>query len=157
MGFVGAFAARDEFIGTIRFVPMGLGLAPCEALLRAQHDLSIDEYENSWEVGRLVLAPRYRSAPEVLRRCLFLTFMCLAKKTSSMNFFASCTPLLSRLYRRFGFSVLVKDLCCSPDESYSLIHGRMPEVLLALASNGVERGQAECELARMDRTCRAEQ
>ena len=154
---MGAFECRGQFIGTIRFVPMGLGLAPCEALLRRQRDLSIDDYENSWEVGRLVLAPQYRSAPEALKRCLFLTFMCLASETSSMNFFASCTPLLSRLYRRFGFSVLVKDACSGPADSYCLIHGRMPAVLLALAGSSAERAQAECELARMDSACLAEQ
>lgn len=154
---MGAFECQGEFIGTIRFVPMGLGLAPCEALLGRQPELSMDDYEDSWEVGRLVLAPRYRSAPEALKRCLFLTFMCLAKETSSMNFFASCTPLLSRLYRRFGFSVLVKDACSGPSDSYSLIHGRMPAVLMALAGNDMERAQAERQLARMDRACLAEQ
>lgn len=154
---MGAFECRGEFIGTIRFVPMGLDLAPCEALLRAHPGLSMDDYAHSWEVGRLVLAPRYRSAPEALKRCLFLTFMCLAKETSSMNFFASCTPLLSRLYRRFGFRVLLKDACSGPGDSFSLIHGRMPEVLLALAGSSVERAQAERELARMDSACLVEQ
>lgn len=154
---MGAFECRGQFIGTIRFVPMGLGLAPCEALLRQQRDFSLDDYENSWEVGRLVLASQCRSAPEALKRCLFLTFMCLAKETSGMNFFASCTPLLSRLYRRFGFSVLVKDACSGVADSYSLIHGRMPTILLALAGSSAERAQAEPELARMDNACLAEQ
>ena len=136
---------------------MGIGLSPCEAILRRLPDFSIDEHENSWEVGRLVLAPQYRSEPEALKRCLFLTFMSLARDTSSMNFFASCTPLLSRLYRRFGFSVLARDACSGPSDSYWVIHGNMAGVLHALASNSVERALAERALARREDSCVAAQ
>ena len=156
MGFVGAFECAGEFVGTIRFLPMGLGLAPCEALLRRQPDFAIEDYEDSWEVGRLVHAPQYRSAPEALKQYLFLTFMCLARDTPAKNFFASCSPLLSRLYRRFGFSVLVRDACGNSGGAYSLIHGRLPEVLLALAGNALERAEAEAVLERLDSACLVE-
>lgn len=104
-------------------------------------------YEGSWEVGRLVLAPQYRAGPEALKRCLFLTLVYLVRTTDIQNIFASCTPLLGRLYRRFGFSVLVKDACEGSEESYSLIHGSVPVVLRALASTDQERDLAERELA----------
>ena len=52
------------------------------------------------------------------------------------NFFATSSPLLSRLYRRFGFSMLVKDACRKDGEIYSLIHGNVPSVRMAVAQAG---------------------
>ena len=130
-------------MGTIRVVPMTGGLTPCESLLQRQSLLSAQYYEDSWEVGRLVLAPQYRSGPESLKRCLFLTLLHLVQTTGIKNLFASCSPLLARLYRRFGFSVLVKDACKSGDESYCLIHGDVASVLRALAGSDSEKAQAE--------------
>lgn len=126
---------------------MNQGLAPCEALLQRQSMLPGHYYEGSWEVGRLVLAPQYRSGPEALKRCLFLALLYLVRTTDIQNLFASCTPLLGRLYRRFGFSVLVKDACEGAEESYCLIHGSVPVVLHALAGTDEERALAERELA----------
>lgn len=124
---------------------MDQGLAPCEALLERQSLLPADCYQASWEVGRLVLAPQFRSGPEALKRCLFLTLLYLVRTRDIRNLFATCTPLLSRLYRRFAFSVVVKDACGGP-EPFSLIHGRVPAVLLALAGTPAERLLAEREL-----------
>ncbi|QJW84473.1 hypothetical protein HK414_14265 [Ramlibacter terrae] len=69
--------------------------------------------------------------------------MHLIEQTEVDNLFASCTPVLSRLYRRFGFSVLVKDASQDAEGSYSLIHGRVPEVLRALVNSDAERRMAE--------------
>jgi hypothetical protein len=104
-------------------------------------------YEASWEVGRLVLAPHYRSGPETLKRCLFLTLVHLVRTTEIENIFASCSPLLSRLYRRFGFSVIAKDVGKESADAFSIIHGEVPTVLHALANSAAERVQAERELA----------
>jgi hypothetical protein len=125
---------------------MTQGLAPCEKLLD-RHRVPSGLRQDSWEVGRLALAPRYRSGPESLKRCLFLTLVHLIENTDVENLFASCTPLLSRLYRRFGFDVLVKDASCDGQGSYHLIHGTVPEVLRALAGTGAERELAEDILA----------
>lgn len=125
---------------------MDRGLAPCEALLAKQSLLAERHYEAAWEVGRLVLSPRYRSGPEALKRCLFLTLVDLLRKYEIRNLYASCSPVLSRLYRRFGFKVMVKDACEQPDGSYSLIHGEVPEVLMALAGSDAERELATTEL-----------
>jgi hypothetical protein len=123
------------------------GLAPCEKLVR-RHDLPEELQEESWEVGRLVLAPQYRSGPDSLKRCLFLTLVHLIEHTDVKNLFASCTPVLSRLYRRFGFDVIVKDASRDPEGmTYSLIHGTVPNVLRALAGTDAERRQAEEILA----------
>lgn len=139
---VGAFVRYGEFVGTIRYLPMNEGLAPCDQLVR-RHGVDEDLLESSWEVGRLVLAPQYRSGPETLKRFLFLTLVDLLEHSPVDNLFASCTPVLSRLYRRFGFSVIVKDASQDAQGSYSLIHGAVPNVLRALAADDAERRQAE--------------
>lgn len=139
---MGAFLRHGEAIGTIRLLPMNQALAPCERLVE-RHGIDELLLAHSWEVGRLVLAPRCRSGPEALKRCLFLTLVYLLDHTTVENLFASCTPVLSRLYRRFGFNVLVKDACRDAEDSYSLIHGTVPGVLRALAGSPAERAQAE--------------
>ena len=148
---MGAFLRFGDYIGTIRLLPMDHGLAPCEKLVE-RHDIAPELREGSWEVGRLVLAPRYRSGPDALKRCLFLTLVHLIENTEVENLFASCTPLLSRLYRRFGFNVIVKDASREDDESYSLIHGTVPEVLRALAGTPQEKRLAEEILALRELT-----
>ena len=125
---------------------MDQGLAPCEKLLQ-RHAVPPELRDQSWEVGRLVLAPRFRSGPDSLKRCLFLTLLHLIDHTDVENLFASCTPLLSRLYRRFGFDVVVKDASCDAQGTYHLIHGTVPDVLRALAGNAQERELAEDILA----------
>jgi hypothetical protein len=132
---------------TIRVIPMDRGLTPCESLLEQQSMLSAQYYEESWEVGRLVLGPQYRSGPEALKRCLFLTLLHLMQTTDIKNLFASCSPLLARLYRRFGFSLLVKNACSKDGESYCLIHGNAPSVLMALAGSKAEKDLAVQQLA----------
>lgn len=126
---------------------MDRGLAPCEALLQGQSLLPGHYYQGSWEAGRLVLAPQYRTGPEVLKRCLFLALLDLVRSTNIENLFATCNPALGRLYRRCGFSVLVKNACEGDGETYSLIHGNVPTVLRALAGTDAERQLAEEELA----------
>jgi len=129
---------------------MDQGLAPCEGLLR-RHRMAPDREEVSWEVGRLVLAPQFRSGPESLKRFLFLTLVDLLEDAPVEYLFASCTPLLGRLYRRFGFSVVVKEASQGHHGSYSLIRGHVPEVLRALAASRDERAQVAGLLARRER------
>lgn len=126
---------------------MNQGLAPCEALLDGKSLLPAHCYGASWEVGRLVLAPQYRAGPEVLKRCLFVTLMHLLRTTQIDNVFAVCTPVLARLYRRLGCSVIIKDACDGSDGSLSLIHGKASAVLLALATNEEEKLIAQFQLA----------
>lgn len=126
---------------------MNAGLAPCEKLAR-QHGIPPELLEASWEVGRLVLSPRYRSSPESLKRFLFLTLVDLLSHTWVEHLFASCTPVLSRLYRRFGFSVMVKDASHDAEGSYCLIHGHVPAVLRALVTCEAERRLAEGALGQ---------
>ncbi len=136
---MGAFECDGEIVGTMRLVPIGLGLAPCEAVLQKLPHLAPDVYADGWEVGRLVLAPSHRSRPDMLKTCFSLILMNFIEIAPSANFLATCTPILSRLYRRFGFSVLVKDACQHDGESYSLIHGNVGTVRLAVAAGAGQR------------------
>ncbi len=97
----------------------------------------------------MALAPEYRSGPDALKRCLYLTLLHLVRTTSIENLFAACTPLLSRLYRRFGFSVLIKEAQEGNADPISLIHGHVPSVLMALASTDEEKLQAQMEMIRL--------
>lgn len=132
---------------------MGIDLAPGEQIIRA-HGLSVAGV--SWEVGRLVLATQYRSGSRVLKRCLFLTLLHLVCTEKIDSLFATCSPLLSRLYRRFGFKIAVADAWNNAGELYSLIYGEVPDVLMALAGSDAEKQFAVDALDRRGRTAREE-
>jgi predicted GNAT family N-acyltransferase len=122
-------------IGTVRVLPMNQGLAPCDAVLASQPSLPGSLHEDGWEVGRLVLAPEYRAGPELLRRCLALTLLHMVERVPVQNIFASCKPVLARLYRRFGYTVLVQGIAGPDGESYCLIHGMIDAVMRAVADH----------------------
>lgn len=129
-GVVGAFECDGTVFGTVRVLPMNVGLAPCDGVLDRQPGVARGLLDGAWEVGRLVLAQRYRAGPQLLRRCLALTLLDMAAHAPVLNIFASCTPALARLYRRFGYSVLVHDVAgAAGREPYSLIHGRVAAVM----------------------------
>lgn len=123
-------------VGTIRLVPYGLGLAPSEDLPCLPSEPA--DLASAWEVGRLVLEESYRCGPEALKRCLFLTLAHLVRTVPIANLFATCSPLLARLYRRFGFAVVAPDAVRTEEGAYWLIHGRVPDVLLGLAGSAEE-------------------
>jgi hypothetical protein len=151
LGLVGAFLYHGQTIGTIRFIPMGFGLSPCEQVLREQ-PIDAALLEGSWEVGRLVLASRYRQGADTLRQCLFLTLVHLIEHTGVQNFFATSNPVLARLYRRFGFSQVARVRPTDPSaEPFLLIHASVQAVLEGLAADDAqrERAQALLELRRM--------
>lgn len=140
---VGAFAHRGRIIGTMRAVPLGAGLAPCETILAGGPGLPGPLLAGGWEIGRLVFAPEYRSGYDSLKRCMQMAFLYLVANADFRNGFALCNPALARLYRRFGFSVLQKDAATAGPESFSLIHGCVPAVLDALAGEPLDsRGPA---------------
>jgi hypothetical protein len=138
---VGAFECRGAVFGTVRVLPMNLGLAPCDDVLDRQPHLPPGIREHAWEVGRLVLAPDHRAGPELLRRCLALTLLDMVDHAPVQNIFASCRPVLARLYRRFGYTALVRDVGTNDGEdSYTLIHGDVAAVLRAVCDDGPARG-----------------
>lgn len=110
---------------------MGRGLAPSEDIV-AGAQLPPEMLSDGWEVGRLVLAPAFRSNGEVLKTCLMLTFLQFLEVTPRANAYATCTPALGRLYRRFGFTMLQREACMKGGEPYSLIHGTVDSVRQAI-------------------------
>lgn len=121
---------------------MGKGLSPVEELLR-ERGAGVLAAKGNWEFGRLVLDPRYRAGPELLSRCVFLAVSLLAREHACGFAYASCTPVLSRLYRRFGFSVLASDVRVpGEDKPYHLIQAAIPDVLEASAASEAERSLA---------------
>lgn len=130
MGFVFAFEVHSVVIGTLRFVPMHRGLTSLEKLLPQERLTDPATCQGSWEIGRLVLNPDYRGGADLVKRCIFLGVSYFAQHSDGQDLFASCTPALSRLYRRFGFNSIASNIRVEgADESYALIHGRVPNIL----------------------------
>jgi hypothetical protein len=109
------------------------GLTLTETLLRTKGADALTILADSWEVGRLVLAPEYRHGQNILKRCLFLALRYSLKNVKAQNLFAACTDVLGRLYRRFGFSVIEKNVPLQGTEkTYTLIYGHASHVLTTL-------------------------
>lgn len=122
-------------IGTIRVVPMDRGLTLAETLLEETAPQARPQHGGmGWEVGRLALAPEYRSDTEALKRCLYLSLDYLSRHADAPELYATCSHVLSRLYRRFGFRAFAHDvLLPGTQKTYTLIHGHSRDVLAALS------------------------
>jgi predicted GNAT family N-acyltransferase len=134
-----AFDLHGERIGTIRIVPLGRGLTLTEQLFDHLGDTVARPRPGEWEVGRLVLAPEYRSDVNALRHCLHLAldYACSHGRVDAL--YATCTHALSRLYRRFGFSVVARDVpLIGTGKAYTLIRGASFDVAAALGGLTVQ-------------------
>ncbi|TFZ00929.1 N-acetyltransferase [Ramlibacter henchirensis] len=139
MGRVFAFELHNRLIGTIRLVPLGHGLTLTEQLLQISHPQALSHWPKAWDAGRLVIAPEYRVGQDVLKRCLHLTLTDLLEHADVENLVGSCTHILSRLYRRFGFNLVARDvLLPGTEKTYCLIHGEVERVRDALAPSAIE-------------------
>jgi predicted GNAT family N-acyltransferase len=129
LGIVMAISQHDEPVATIRFIPTGHGLTLTERYWRhAINDSQILGHD-SWEVGRLVMAPEHRRS-DLLPRCMAMSLGELLRTVRVRHFHASCLARMTRLYRRFGF-----DTHCVSDASgkeCALIHGAVEQVARAL-------------------------
>ncbi|MEP6824150.1 MAG: N-acetyltransferase [Ramlibacter sp.] len=113
---------------------MGYQLTLTELLLQQLGHSEPMLGNGNWEVGRLVLAPEFRSDVDALRHCLFLALDYSCNYTQVGNLYASCTHVLSRLYRRFGFQAFARDVPLpGTQKTYALIHGGSRQVLAALS------------------------
>jgi len=114
-------------------MPLRYGLTLTEQLLKAASPQSLANWPNSWDAGRLVVAPEYRVGQEVLRQCLHLTLSDLIETTPIQHVLVSCTHVLSRLYRRFGFTSFAQQVpLAGTEKCYTLIHGEVADVAQAL-------------------------
>jgi N-acyl-L-homoserine lactone synthetase len=124
MGIVLGFEFNGELIGTIRIVPMGYGLTLTEELLPRLGADAPALGEGDWEVGRLVVAPDYRSDIETLRACMHRSLVYGCRQARVTRLYATCTHVLSRLYRRFGFTAYARDVPLrDTGKSYTMISG----------------------------------
>lgn len=128
-----AFEVRGQLVGTVRAVPMRYGLTLAEKLLRQVLPEPGDMLDDSWEMGRLVISPDFRSGHEALRRCLLLSLSFLHDRAAVANLHATCTSALARLYRRNGFEVVARDVPLQgTPKTYTLIHGPYSRVMASL-------------------------
>lgn len=82
-----------------------------------------------------MLAPAYRSDVEALRHCLRLALEYACDATQVDHLFATCTHVLSRLYRRFGFSVFAREVPLpGTAKAYTLIRGESRAVANGLSA-----------------------
>jgi predicted GNAT family N-acyltransferase len=95
-----------------------------------------------WEIGRLVLAPAYRSDVEALRHCLRLALEYVREQDNIERLFATCTHVLSRLYRRFAFRAFAHEVPLQgTSKTYTLISGCAEEISRTIADRSATSTQ----------------
>lgn len=113
---------------------MGSGLTLTETLLPQLGQAAPAVADVDWEAGRLVLSPDHRADVDALRHCLCLSLDHLRHSAEVRRLFAACTPVLGRLYRRFGFLSFARDVpLAGTAKTYTMIAGGCEEVYASLA------------------------
>ncbi len=88
-----------------------------------------------WEVGRLVLAPEWRTDVDALRCCLRMSLEFAFTQARVDHLFAACTHVLSRLYRRFGFAEIAREVPLpGTPKTYTLIRGSASSIAAGLSA-----------------------
>lgn len=129
LGVVVALYRDGEAIATIRAIPSGHGVTLAE---KSWCDVTQQREgfgARSWEVGRLIVAPEHRSA-ELLRKCIVLALRELIRASDAEYLHASCSPLMARLYRRFGFSTK-KIIQGEHGLQHALVHAHVSDLVRA--------------------------
>jgi N-acyl-L-homoserine lactone synthetase len=130
LGVVMAIMRGAEPIGTIRFIPAGHGVTLTERFWSRASAGTVLVGPDSWEVGRLIMAPEHRNA-DLLPRCMMLAFLELLQHASVQHMHASCHMRMTRLFRRFGFKIHTTCTTGSGKDC-ALIHGEVNAVANAL-------------------------
>lgn len=144
LGIVMALFLEHAAIATIRLIPTGHGVTLTERFWR---DTISDEGilgPDSWEVGRLVMAPENRRS-DLLAKCLSMALIEFTQRVPVRHFHASCLTRMTRLYRRFGFAPHAVAESRSGKQC-ALIHGRADDVAIALGVNPDARSRADRRL-----------
>ena len=114
-------------------VPMGRQLTLTETLCAQLGDAAPKLDSVDWEIGRLVLAPEHRSDVNALGRCLYLALTYSCAHTRVAHYYAACTHVLSRLYRRFEFLAIAREVPLpGTGKAYTLIRGNPAQIAQAL-------------------------
>jgi hypothetical protein len=130
IGTVLAICEGADPIATIRCIPSGHGVTLAERLWG--HVTAGTEIvgANSWEVGRLVMAPEHRRG-DLFPLCMALLMTEFVELEKVEHFHGTCAARMTRLYRRMGFGVVGTTTSTSGKES-ALIHARVQDVARAL-------------------------
>ncbi|QIM53969.1 hypothetical protein [Hydrogenophaga crocea] len=130
IGMVFAYEREGRVVATLRFVPSGHGLTGLERLAgRVKLPLGIVA-PGSWEVGRVVVAPEARH-PDLLGQCFSLALVEIVRAQNARRFYAIATPLIARLWRRYGMQETAAIRGVSGKE-YKIMQGRPVDVGAAL-------------------------
>jgi hypothetical protein len=130
LGVVIGVLQGDLPIGTIRFIPAGHGVTLTERFWARASAATVLVGPESWEVGRLIMAPEHRRA-DLLPQCMALTFIELLRHAGVQQMHASCHMRMTRLFRRFGFHIHATAVSPSGKDC-ALIHGPVHAVAEAL-------------------------
>lgn len=131
VGLVTAMYRGTKLVATLRFVPAGLGLTAAERLAGGIGEAATRILgPGSWEIGRLIVAPEERS-PEQLERCLTLALEALMEEREVERFYAIATPVMARLWRRWGMRP-VAPLRGASGREFVLVSGLMSAAAAAL-------------------------
>lgn len=130
VGVVTAVYRGSKLLATLRFVPSGLRLTAAERVSVGAPGAQSILGQGNWEVGRLIVAPEERS-PELLQRCLSLALQTLIEMREVEHFYAIATPVMARLWRRFGMHPTAP-LCGASGRKFILVSGRVVDVAAAL-------------------------
>ena len=129
LGLVMAFCREGEAIATMRFIPTGHGITLTERWWGGYVTDPALLSHQSWEVGRLVMAPEHRQEG-LLPQCMTMAFVQLLELADVQHMHATCHMAMTRLYRRFGFGIHAKRI--HGDKDCALIHGRVEDVARCL-------------------------
>lgn len=129
IGLVMAFYRHGEAIATMRFIPTGHGVTLTERWWGGYVTERALLGNQSWEVGRLVMAPEHRQ-DGLLPQCMTMAFVQLMDLADVQHMHATCHMAMTRLYRRFGFGIHAKRI--HGDKDCALIHGRVEDVARCL-------------------------
>jgi predicted GNAT family N-acyltransferase len=148
VGVVNAFYRGSKLLATLRLVPSGQQLSGQRLTAAECVPGGIAEGAGilgpgNWEVGRLIVAPEERS-PELLQRCLTMALHTLIEMREVEHFYAIATPVMARLWRRFGMHPTAP-LCGASGRKFILVSGHVSEVASCL----------EVPLAERDTLCAA--
>ncbi len=130
VGIVMAISLDDRLIATIRVVPTGYGLTLTEKVWGNVTSNREMFGAGSFEVGRLIAAPEYRRA-DLLPKYLGLALSELIQRDDVQYLHASCSVLMARLYRRFGFTT-ERVIQGENGLQHALIYGKVLDVAKAL-------------------------
>lgn len=137
VGVVNAFYRGSKLVATLRLVPSGQRLTAAECVRGGIGDDAGILGPGNWEVGRLIVAPEERS-PELLQRCLTMALQTLIEMRGVEHFYAIATPVMARLWRRFGMHPTAP-LCGASGRKFLLVSGHVGDVAACLEVPLAER------------------